>query len=190
METLIGLQNPHLSITTISFLFNPNIPILFHNKVNRIPNLHRTSWKLQAEAKGFGNVPAEIQKQNGKRDASKRRSNNDDNDDKIPREIWERIIGRIAFYVGAPLVGGLLLLQIFDLIKQQKLLDLPIWLPFLTTFITFGASALGAAYGTLSASWDPEKQGSVLGLEEAQKNWVDMWAEDGARDEEENRWIN
>ncbi|KAG5617098.1 hypothetical protein H5410_016922 [Solanum commersonii] len=30
----------------------------------------------------------------------------------------------------------------------------------------------------------------LIGLEEAQQNWVDMWAEDGADEEEENRWIN
>lgn len=184
METMIALQNPYLSVTN-SFPLNQNIPIHFHKNINRTPNLHqRTTWKLHAEAKGFGN---ELQKQNGKSNASKR---SNDNDEKIPKEIWERIIGRILFYVGAPLVFGVLLLQIFDIVKQQKLLELPFWLPFLTTFITFGASALGAAYGTLSASWDPEKQGSFLGIEEAQKNWVDMWADDGANDEEENRWIN
>lgn len=183
METLIALQNPYLSTTNL-FPLNQKIPIHFHKNINGVPNLHRTTWKLNAEAKGFGNGRLETSKK------ANRRNSNDDEDEKIPTEVWERIIGRILFYVGAPLVGGVILLQIFDIIKQQKLLDLPIWLPFLTTFITFGASALGAAYGTLSASWDPEKQGSFIGLEEAQKNWVDMWAEDGANDEEENRWIN
>nr|XP_004234285.1 uncharacterized protein PAM68-like [Solanum lycopersicum] len=185
METLICIQIPNLFITN-SFPLSQKLPIHFHKRINRIPNLQRTTWKLNAEAKGFGNGKPEISKKGNRRN----NNNNDDSDEKIPTEIWERIIGRILFYVGAPLIGGVILLQIFDLIKQQKLLDLPIWLPFLTTFITFGASALGAAYGTLSASWDPEKQGSFIGLEEAQKNWVDMWAEDGADEEEENRWIN
>ncbi|CAN4087685.1 unnamed protein product [Withania somnifera] len=187
METLTCLQSPYLSVTS-SLPLNQKIPIYFHKHINRTPNLHKNAtWRLHAEAKGFGNAAAKIQKP----DASKRRNNtSDDNDEKIPKEIWERIIGRILFYVGAPLVVGVILLQIFDIVKQHKLLELPIWLPFLTTFITFGSSALGAAYGTLSASWDPEKQGSFLGIEEAQKNWVDMWAEDGADDEQENRWIN
>ncbi|KAJ8554380.1 hypothetical protein K7X08_025058 [Anisodus acutangulus] len=162
METLIGLQNPYLTITN-SFPLNQNkIPIHFHKNINRTPNRHRTTWKLHAEAKGFGNGKLNASKRSNRRN----NNNNDDNDEKIPTEIWERIIGRILFYVGAPLIGGVILLQIFDIVKQQKLLDLPIWLPFFTTFITFGASALGAAYGTLSASWDPEKQGSLIGLEE------------------------
>lgn len=194
METLVGLQNSYLSITN-SFPSNRKIPILFHKNIHRTLDLHQNTWKLHAEAKGFGNVPAETQKQNGKLDASKRNNrrdnnnNNDDNDEKIPSAVWERIIGRMLFYVGAPMVGGVALLQVLDIVKQQQLWDVPVWLPFLTTFITFGASTLGIAYGTLSASWDSEKEGTFLGLEQAQKNWVDMWAEDGV-DDEENRWSN
>ncbi|KAG8492033.1 hypothetical protein CXB51_015764 [Gossypium anomalum] len=36
--------------------------------------------------------------------------------------------------------------------KERNLWDVPLWLPFLTTFNTFGASTLRIAYGTLSAS--------------------------------------
>lgn len=73
---------------------------------------------------------------------------------------------------------GLALLHLFGVVKEQNLWDAPLWLPFLTTLITFGASTLGIAYGTLSASWDPKKKGSLLGLEEAQRNWVEMWKEE------------
>ncbi|MCD7469421.1 hypothetical protein HAX54_008468 [Datura stramonium] len=74
----------------------------------------------------------------------------------------------------------------FDLAKQQKLLDLPIWLPFLMTFTShLGLQHLELGVWTLSpVGIRRNRVGS--GLEEAQKNWVDMWAEDGARDEEEN----
>ncbi|KAG5568451.1 hypothetical protein H5410_064534 [Solanum commersonii] len=61
----------------------------------------------------------------------------------------------VPFY-GNQIFGGVILLQIFDLIKQQKLLETRV----------------------------------LIGLEEAQQNWVDMWAEDGADEEEENRWIS
>ena len=66
----------------------------------------------------------------------------------------------------------------FGIVKDQHLWDVLVWLPFLTTFITFGASSLGITYGTLSTSWDLEKKGSLLELEEAQHNWVDMWKEE------------
>lgn len=106
----------------------------------------------------------------------------DDDDEKIPEAVWERMISRILFSVGAPLGTGFVMMQIFSVIKEQNLWDFPIWLPFLIIFITFGASALGIVYGTLSTSWDPERNGSVLGLEEFQKNWMDMWEEEGDDD--------
>lgn len=73
---------------------------------------------------------------------------------------------------------GVTLLKIFQAIKEQNLWDVPIWLPFFTTFLTFGASTVGIAYGTLSTSLDPEKKGSLFGWEDAQKNWVEMWKEE------------
>lgn len=73
---------------------------------------------------------------------------------------------------------GLVLLQVFSILKESNLLNLPNWVPFLTTFVTFGSSSLGIAYGTLSTSWDPEDKGSVLGFDEAKRNWVEMWKED------------
>lgn len=99
-------------------------------------------------------------------------------DDKIPDIVWERMISRILWYVGVPLLMGFALLQAFSIIKEQKLWDVPIWLPYLTTLITFGASALGIAFGSLSTSLDPDEEGSTLGLEQFEKNWTEMWKEE------------
>ncbi|XWS48481.1 hypothetical protein CRYUN_Cryun13aG0081100 [Craigia yunnanensis] len=66
------------------------------------------------------------------------------------------MIAIILVSVGVPLATGLALLHLFGVVKKQNLWDVSLWLPFLTTFITFGTSTLGIPYGTLSASWDPE----------------------------------
>ncbi|KVI07123.1 uncharacterized protein PAM68-like [Cynara cardunculus var. scolymus] len=133
------------------------------------------TWKIHAKAKGFKGANLEKQKLMMKEEKKKMK---EDADDKIPDVVMERMIVRILFNVGVPLVTGLALLQIFSVIKEQNLWQVPRWLPFLTTFITFGASTLGIAYGTLSTSWDEDNKGSLLGLEEAKKNWVQMWDED------------
>lgn len=99
-------------------------------------------------------------------------------DDEIPRVVFDRMIVRILVSVGAPLATGLTLLKFFEIVKEKGLWDIPIWVPLLTTLLTFGVSAFGIAYGALSSSWDVESNGSVLGLEEAQKNWVEMWREE------------
>lgn len=67
------------------------------------------------------------------------------------------------------------------MVIENKLWDVPKWLPFVTTFITFGASALGIALGSLSTSLNAAEEGSFLGFEQVQKNWIEMWKEeDGA----------
>ncbi|KAA8539963.1 hypothetical protein F0562_026655 [Nyssa sinensis] len=146
------------------------------------PYLPTRTSKLHAGAKGFNGASANTQKEKStsKETVSRKSFGSDDgdDDDKIPEVVMERMIVRILSYVGVPLITGIAFLQVFGIVKEQNLWDVPLWLPALTTFITFGASALGIAYGTLSTSWDPEKKGSVLGFEEAQKNWVEMWREE------------
>ncbi|CAK9176916.1 unnamed protein product [Ilex paraguariensis] len=179
MKTLICLEQTHLYITKPVPLKkrNPN----FHPTTIKDPYFYTRAWKLHAEAKGFGGAPANTKKQQiiRKETVDRKnfgRNNGDDGDDeKIPDVVFDRMIVRILIYVGVPLVTGLAFLQMFNVVKEQHLWDVPVWLPFLTTFVTFGASTLGIAYGTLSTSWDPEKKGSVLGFEEAQENWVEMW---------------
>ena len=181
MKTLVCLQQPNLHITKPS-LWNPRAPTL-RPIATKYLNFPPKTWKLHAEAKGFGVAPSTTlgKKTQQKETVPRKNSGNDDDDDddeKIPQVVFDRMIVRILFFVGAPLGIGVVLLNLFGIVKDQHLWDVPVWLPFLTTFITFGASALGIAYGTLSSSWDAEKKGSLLGLEEAQQNWVDMWKEE------------
>ena len=166
MKTLVLLKHPPIHVTTPAPL-NPKSPTLHHRK-----------WKVRAEAKGFNGPQSSSQERKNAPVETIRRNVGDDDDEKIPEVVFERMIARILFYVGAPMATGIAFLQVFGVLKEQNLWDVPIWLPFLTTFVTFGASALGIAYGTLSTSWDPERKGSLLGFEEAQKNWVDMWREE------------
>ncbi|KAK6158519.1 hypothetical protein DH2020_005833 [Rehmannia glutinosa] len=54
-------------------------------------------------------------------------------------------------------------------------LDVPTWVPFIVSFIFFGTALLGVSYGIVSASWDPLREGSLLGWNEARKNWPVFW---------------
>lgn len=82
------------------------------------------------------------------------------------------------FFVGVPLVIGFTVLLSINALKEQGLWDAPKWVPFVTTFVTFGTSTLGIAYGSLSTSLDADEKGSVLGFEQVGKNWEEMWEED------------
>jgi hypothetical protein len=99
-------------------------------------------------------------------------------DDELPQPVFDRILARILVTVGLPMASGVALLNVYEALKSNQGVELPSWLSLLTILVSFGTSALGIAYGTLSASWDPEKEGSLLGIEELQANWPVLWAEE------------
>ncbi|KAK3153156.1 hypothetical protein QOZ80_2BG0168560 [Eleusine coracana subsp. coracana] len=99
-------------------------------------------------------------------------------DDELPQPVFDRILRRIVVAVGLPMASGVGLLNLYDVLKRNQGMEVPSWLPLLTILVSFGTSALGIAYGTLSSSWDPEKEGSLLGIDEARANWPVLWAEE------------
>lgn len=150
--------------------FNPT-PIKIH-----LPLSTTTSWKLHAQSKGFGDGSKTIQK---KENAPKMSSSQEeDDDDKIPEIVFDRMIKRILASVGIPMAMGAVLLKTFDILKEKQMWDVPLWVTFITTFVFFGSSVLGVAYGSLSTSWNSENKGSLLGFQEAKENWVEMWKEE------------
>ena len=108
----------------------------------------------------------------------------DGDDDELPQPVFDRILRRIAFTVGLPMASGVALLNVYDALKRGQGVVLPSWVPLLTILVAFGTSALGIAYGTLSASWDPDKEGSLLGIDEAQANWPVLWQEEIQKEKE------
>jgi hypothetical protein len=101
----------------------------------------------------------------------------DNDDDELPQPVFDRILRRILVAVGLPMASGVALLNLYESLKNNQV-EVPSWLSLLTILVSFGTSALGIAYGTLSASWDLEKEGSLLGIKEARANWPVLRAEE------------
>ncbi|CAN6306052.1 unnamed protein product [Urochloa humidicola] len=101
-----------------------------------------------------------------------------EDDDELPQSVFDRILRRILFAVGVPMASGVALLNAYDALKRGGGVEVPSWVPLLTILVAFGTSAMGIAYGTLSASWDPNKEGSLLGIDEARANWPVLWEEE------------
>lgn len=81
----------------------------------------------------------------------------------------------MAFSVGVPLFIGLAFFPFFYYLKVGLKIDVPTWVPFIVSFIFFGTALLGVSYGIVSSSWDPLREGSFWGWQEAQKNWPVFW---------------
>ncbi|KAJ9168749.1 hypothetical protein P3X46_020241 [Hevea brasiliensis] len=146
------------------------------------------SWPLYAtlnSPKGFGPPPKKTKKTKKSRIVYDDDDDDDDDDDGdddnepdagiIPEVVTNRMISRMGFSVGIPLFIGLLFFPFFYYLKVGLKIDVPTWVPFIVSFFFFGSALLGVSYGIVSSSWDPMREGSLLGWNEAQKNWPVFW---------------
>ena len=53
-------------------------------------------------------------------------------------------------------------------------IKVPLPLVYVVQSFTFGGALLGITYGILSASWDPKRDGSLLGIAEFKENFPNV----------------
>ncbi|KAJ8617204.1 hypothetical protein MRB53_013390 [Persea americana] len=183
---------PFTGTTPIPFTSPHNIyphktPItLFPIPLSRTPSqtLHSSTALLAVKSpKGFG--PS--QNKSSKKKMKKKMADSEDIDDEeeefrdgqyddtIPEIVTNRMMKRMGFSVGIPLGIGLVFFPFFYYLKVVLKIDVPSWVPVIVSFFFFGSALLGVSYGIVSSSWDPLREGSLLGWNEAQKNWPVFW---------------
>ncbi|KAJ3682061.1 hypothetical protein LUZ60_014634 [Juncus effusus] len=117
--------------------------------------------------------------------SSNKNKTDEEEDDEIPQEVFDRMMKRISFAVGIPIGSGILTVYLLDKLNKAHFYEPPYWLPYLIILASFGSGSLGIAYGTLSSSWDPDKEGSLFGLEQIEKNWPVLWKDELEKKKEE-----
>lgn len=185
MKTLIFASNPNLHLSKQS----PICKSIFQPKTSKQLNYQFSTLKAHASAKGFSNTRPPSTNKSKDDDVTMKKNpknKNNDDDDEIPKEVMYRIIGRILFSVLVPLALGLSFLHLYGELKDRQIFNAPLWVPFVTTLVLFGASGLGIAYGVLSTSLDAEREGSLLGFEEVEKNWAEMWQQENVSDDDDD----
>ncbi|MEH1829955.1 MAG: PAM68 family protein [Nostoc sp.] len=98
----------------------------------------------------------------------------------IPQVVSQRMIRRVAGFCGVPTALGISALVVSYLLAIYSDIKLPPIAVLLVNMGLFGLGVLGITYGVLSASWDEEKVGSLLGFGEFNTNWgrmVEAWRE-------------
>jgi hypothetical protein len=93
----------------------------------------------------------------------------------IPDVVSKRMARRMAIFCGIPTALGMSSFFIFYWIRSQQLWEFPPYLVLFVTISLFGLGFLGLSYGVLSASWDENRVGSSLGIEELKMNWGITW---------------
>ena len=88
----------------------------------------------------------------------------------LPQVVSDRILGRIVAFSGLPLLLGFASGPLAYYYKLSGKGELPKELLYTLGTATFALAAAGISYGVLSASWDPRKAGSALGVDEFRSN--------------------
>jgi predicted phage tail protein len=98
----------------------------------------------------------------------------------IPKIVSQRMIRRVAGFCGVPTILGIVTLVASYLLAVYAQIKLPAIAVLLVNMGLFGLGVLGITYGVLSASWDEERVGGLVGLSEFSTNWgrmVEVWRE-------------
>jgi len=98
----------------------------------------------------------------------------------IPEVVSQRMIRRVAGFCGIPTFLGIASLVISYLLVTLAHVQLPPIAVLLVNMGLFGLGVLGITYGVLSASWDEERPGNLLGFDEFTTNWgrmAEVWRE-------------
>ncbi|DBA69273.1 TPA: hypothetical protein ACH3X2_013008 [Trebouxia sp. C0005] len=90
--------------------------------------------------------------------------------EEVPEIVNDRILKRIIACSGIPVFIGFSLFPFFYFLKVTKHVDLPMSVVYIVQLLTFGGGFFGITYGILSASWDPMREGSLLGFTEFKAN--------------------
>ena len=88
----------------------------------------------------------------------------------IPEVVSRRMARRMGYFCGIPTSFGVLSFAIAYVVITQDWLKIPNVVVVLVSMGGFGLGVLGLSYGVISASWDEERVGSLVGWEEFTTN--------------------
>lgn len=94
----------------------------------------------------------------------------------IPEVVSRRMVSRMAILCGIPSALGMFTFIVSYFIVMQEWFALPHIAVVLVSMGFFGLGVLGLTYGILSASWDEETPGSLVGWSEFTTNLGRMTA--------------
>ncbi len=101
----------------------------------------------------------------------------------IPEVVSNRMLRRLLVFSGTPTIAGVLTFLVSYYLVSNQVVELPSYFVLLTTLGCFGLGVVGLTYGVLSASWDEDRPGSRLGLDEFRVNFGRMTSAWGAKSE-------
>ena len=89
----------------------------------------------------------------------------------IPEVVSRRMIRRMAVFAGIPTFLGMASFVVSYFLLTHHIVEFPNVVVLLVSLGFFGLGTVGLSYGVLSASWQEEDEGSLLGTAEFAVNF-------------------
>ncbi len=99
------------------------------------------------------------------------KSTHEDADTGIPEIVSRRMIRRMAVFAGVPTALGMSSFVVAYILLTRHIVEFPNVVVLLVSLGFFGLGTVGLSYGVLSASWQEDEQGSLLGFAEFSVNF-------------------
>ena len=94
-----------------------------------------------------------------------------DGDMGIPEVVSRRMIRRMGVFAGIPTVLGMSSFVVAYFLLTRHIVEFPNAVVLVVSLGFFGLGTVGLSYGVLSASWQEDVEGSLLGFEEFSVNF-------------------
>ena len=89
----------------------------------------------------------------------------------IPEVVSRRMMRRMAVFAGVPTALGMSSFVIAYILLSRQIVEFPNVVVLLVSLGFFGLGTVGLSYGVLSASWQEDTEGSLLGISEFSVNF-------------------
>ena len=88
----------------------------------------------------------------------------------IPEKVAQRMGNRMLTFVGVPLFGSMAAFVGFWYMATYRDMEFQPALVAASTIALLAVGLVGITYSIMSTSWDPDREGSMLGTDEFSKN--------------------
>lgn len=117
-------------------------------------------------------TPSKKVKSEAKRSSKHSKSVSSQADDAgIPEVVSRRMIRRMSVFAGVPTALGMSSFVIAYVLLTRHIVEFPNVVVLLVSLGFFGLGTIGLSYGVLSASWQEDAEGSLLGIDEFSVNF-------------------
>lgn len=135
------------------------------------PKSNKQSGGKKAVSGSSDSTDASTSPQKRSAKASTRSAKADKDSLGIPEIVSQRMMRRMAIFAGVPTCLGMSSFVIAYFLLTRHIVEFPNVVVLLVSLGFFGLGTVGLSYGVLSASWQEDVEGSLLGISEFSVNF-------------------